>query len=175
MNGVWYANPCWHLAYVLHLLRKDIFIGWKSVERRKILLTSVIIHPLTALGRFNLPMGILKSGDLISSALHCQSCQVQRARRKERLLSRPSGGEDRREWREQEEGWSEAEWKSDILYRKVIWRQRASIFEVVTSYLATKTQNTTGGYPSVSPLVTEGLFEGEEEFNDNFWSDHTKE
>ena len=50
-------------------------------------------------GRFNLlPKGILKSGDLISSALHCQSCQVQRARRKERLLSRPSGGgEDRRE------------------------------------------------------------------------------
>ena len=95
MKSFWYANPCWHTSI---LFKKRNYHRLKVRNSPKTLLTSVIIHPLTEHGCFNLPWGILKSGDLISSALHCQSCQVQRARRKERLLSRPSGGgEDRRE------------------------------------------------------------------------------
>ena len=88
-----------HVGHTSILFKKRNYHRSKVSNSPKILLTSVIIHPLTEHGRFNLlPKGILKSGDLISSALHCQSCQVQRARRKERLLSRPSGGgEDRRE------------------------------------------------------------------------------
>ena len=86
-----------HVGHTSILFKKRNYHRPKVSNSPKILLTSVIIHPLTEHGRFNLlPKGILKSGDLISSALHCQSCQVQRARRKERLLSRPSGGAEGR-------------------------------------------------------------------------------